>query len=182
MSKDELYILSFYRASELAGALLFGRLAMHTNVNELRAPLTEQCSEEAKHAWMITQTIQELGEEPLKITETFQSEIAAEFGMPSSVLEVLGLTQVFEERVLDHYRKHIKLPGLNPKIKVTLESMLEDEEGHVDWIQKQLNAFAKKNGQEEVDKLLERVKAVDEAVIARFASKEPFKTYFKELI
>ena len=61
LSAEELHILSFYRASELAGSMLLGKLALHTNHDHLRVPLTEQCLEEAKHAWMLTQTIDKLG-------------------------------------------------------------------------------------------------------------------------
>jgi len=182
ISQEELYILSYYRVSELAGALLFGRMAMHTNVDTLRIPLTEQCSEEAKHAWLITETIQKLGAVPLKITETFQSEIAKEFGMPENILEILCLTQIFEVRVLDHYIKHTKLLKLNPLIKKTLNKMIEDESGHVSWIAEELKKYKKEYGKEKVNRIMNRVKKVDALVLRKLSHSSPFKEYFKELL
>lgn len=182
ISQEELYILSFYRASELAGALLFGRMAMHTDVEELRIPLTEQCSEEAKHSWLITETLQKLGYIPLKVTDTFQVEVAKEFGMPKNVLEILCLTQIFEVRVLEHYIKHSKLRGLNPIIKKTLEEMIEDESGHVSWIEKELKKYAKEHGKAKVEKVLARVRKVDQKVFNKLSKSSPFKEYFKALL
>ena len=46
ISRDELEVLSFYRASELAGSVLFGRLALQTTIDELRGPLTRHCLED----------------------------------------------------------------------------------------------------------------------------------------
>ncbi len=182
MTKDELYILSYYRASELAGSLLFGKLAMYTDIDELRIPLTEQCSEEAKHAWLLTETIHNLGEVPLKITDTFQSEIAKEFGMPRNILEILCLTQVFEERVLDHYINHMNMKGLNPRIKQTLQSMIADEEGHVDWIEKELGRYIDKNGASQVNQCMKRIRTIDKIVHNKLSVNEPFSRYFKEIL
>jgi hypothetical protein len=65
ITNDELYVLSYYRAGELAGSVLFGRLALHTAIDHVRAPLTRHCMEEAEHAWLWTKTIEDLGHTPL---------------------------------------------------------------------------------------------------------------------
>ena len=99
ISNEELYILSYYRAGELAGSILFGRLAFHTEVDSLRSPLTHHCLEEAEHAWVWTKAIKDLGGTPIKVTHTYQTEYGRAFGMPKNILEVLCLTQVLEKRV-----------------------------------------------------------------------------------
>src|SRR3989338_9989623 len=100
VSKEELYILSYYRAGELAGAVLFGRMAIVTDIDEIRILITKHCLEEAKHGWIWTKTIQDLGHIPLKVTNVYQTEYGKEFGMPKNTLEILCLTQVLEKRVL----------------------------------------------------------------------------------
>jgi hypothetical protein len=82
---DELWALSYYRASELAGALLFGRLARSTADDELAVFLTEHFAEEARHAWLWTDTIRRLGHVPVRIRETYQSRYARAIGIPASV-------------------------------------------------------------------------------------------------
>ena len=135
LSAEELHILSFYRASELAGSMLLGKLALHTNHDHLRVPLTEQCLEEATHAWMLTQTIDKLGAVPTKITQTYQSELGKVYGFPESTVDILCLTRVLEVVALETYQRHVALRGVTPAVKETLEAIIEDEVGHIDWIQ-----------------------------------------------
>jgi bacterioferritin (cytochrome b1) len=142
LSADELYIASFYRASELAGAMLLGKLALHTNHEQLRVPLTEQCLEEARHAWMLTETMHRMGRIPLKITRTYQSELGKILGVPESTVDVLCLTRVLEVVALETYQKHVAMPHASSELRATLEAIIEDEVGHIDWIQAELDKHA----------------------------------------
>jgi rubrerythrin len=178
----ELYVLSFYRASELAGALLFGRVAFHTDVDELRVPLTEHCAEEAGHAWLLTKLIAKLGHTPIKVKATFQTEIARRYGMPTSVIEILALTQVFEERVLQHYQAHAAMRGVHPQVVETLNTMIDDEHGHVDWIDLQLQLYRDAYDDKSVEGALARARRADQQAYDYLASDETFTSYFKELL
>lgn len=142
LSADELYVVSFYRASELAGSTLLGKLALHTNHERLRVPLTEQCLEEARHAWMLTETIQKLGAVPLKITHTYQSELGKILGVPESTVDILCWTRVLEVVALETYQKHIAMPNVTPEVRDTLAAIVDDEVGHLDWIQAELEKYA----------------------------------------
>src|ERR687889_250668 len=108
ISENDLWLLSYYRESELAGALLMGRLARETDDDELRVNLTQHCAEEAQHAWLWTETIRKVGGMPRRVSETYQSRYYAALGAPTSMLEVLALTQVFERRVMRHFRAHLR--------------------------------------------------------------------------
>src|SRR5213080_1696045 len=90
ITDNELWLLSYYRESELAGALLMGRLAQQTDDDELRVRLTEHCAEEARHAWAWTETILKVGGTPRAVSETYQSRYHAAIGNPSSLIEVLA--------------------------------------------------------------------------------------------
>ncbi len=164
ISENELWLLSYYRESELAGGLLMGRLAQETDDDDLRVRLTQHCAEEAGHAWAWTQCILRVGGAPKKVSETYQSRYHAAVGNPTTLLEVLALTQVFERRVVRHFRAHISWPGTHPEIKRTLQQLIEEETGHIRWVKDRLDAYAAANGQAVVDEMMERYKRVDEEV------------------
>ena len=164
ISENELWLLSYYRESELAGALLMGRLARETDDDDLRVRLTEHCAEESGHAWAWTECIQRVGGTPRKVSETYQSRYHAAVGNPTNLLEVLALTQVFERRVVRHFRAHLSWPGTHPEIKRTLQQLIEEEAGHIRWVKDRLDAYAEANGQAVVDEMMERFKRVDEEV------------------
>lgn len=164
ISENELWLLSYYRESELAGALLMGRLARETDDDDLRVRLTEHCAEEARHAWAWTECIERVGGTPRKVSETYQSRYHAAVGNPTNLLEVLALTQVFERRVVRHFRAHLSWPGTHPEIKRTLQQLIDEEAGHIRWVKDRLDAYAVANGQAVVDEMMERFKRVDEEV------------------
>ena len=164
ISENELWLLSYYRESELAGALLMGRLARETDDDDLRVRLTEHCAEEARHAWAWTECIDRVGGTPRKVSETYQSRYHAAVGNPTNLLEVLALTQVFERRVVRHFRAHLSWPGTHPEIKRTLQQLIDEEAGHIRWVKDRLDDYAAANGQAVVDEMMERFKRVDEEV------------------
>src|ERR1041385_3489381 len=164
ISENELWLLSYYRASELAGGLLMGRLASETDDDDLRVRLTEHSAEETRHAWAWTECIQRVGGTPKKVSETYQSRYHAAVGNPTNLLEVLALTQVFERRVVRHFRAHLSWPGTHPEVKRTLQQLIAEEAGHIRWVKDRLDAYAAANGQALVDEMMERFKRVDEEV------------------
>ena len=181
ISDDELEVLSVYRASELAGAVLFGRLALTTTIDSLRAPLTRHSLEEARHAWLLTELIGSLGATPQRTARTYQSEMSKVFGLPGSMLEILCLTRVLELGVLDLYRRHAELPGLNPAIRNVLQEMVRDEAGHIDWIQRELDAHAKAHGKDKVDAALRKAESARREVFSRLLGSETGRRYFARL-
>jgi len=128
ISENDLWILSYYRESELAGGLVMGRLARETDDDDLRVHLTEHCAEEAHHAWLWTETILKVGGTPKRVAETYQTRYYAEIGMPASLLEILTLTQVFERRVIRHFRAHLKWPDVHPVVAETMRRFTEVDE------------------------------------------------------
>jgi len=142
ISENDLWILSYYRESELAGGLIMGRLARETDDDDLRVHLTEHCAEEANHAWLWTQTILKVGGTPRRVAETYQARYYAEIGTPTSLLEILTLTQVFERRVIRHFRAHLKWPNTHPAVIETLQRMIAEEVGHITWVKDRLDRYA----------------------------------------
>jgi acyl carrier protein len=179
ITRNELWLLSFYRESELAGALIMGRLAQQTDDDDLRVRLTEHCAEEARHAWAWTETILEVGGTPLRVSQTYQSRYHALLGDPSSVLEVLGLSQIFERRVVRHFRAHLSWPGTHPAVKRTLQQLIDDEVGHIRWVKDRLDAHAASHGESFVREMLERFQRADDQVYAELGE---FRDCFEKVV
>jgi len=169
ISENDLWLLSYYRESELAGSLLMGRLARETDDDDLRVRLTEHCAEEAAHAWAWTETILKVGGAPKRVSETYQSRYYAALGDPSSMLEILALTQIFERRVVRHFRAHLSWPTVHPEVAKTLRRLIEEEAGHIRWVKDRLDAYAAIHGQAGVDEMMARFQRVDEQVYAELS-------------
>ena len=105
--ENDLWLLSFYRLSEINGAQFFGKLAGSLRNEKFRAQMTQHFAEEAQHAWYWTQCIQDLDAQPLQLGRTYQDQYLASIGLPANIMEVLSVTQVFERRVIKH--SHSKL-------------------------------------------------------------------------
>lgn len=168
-SPEELWVLSYYRASELSGALLFGRLARRTEDPELRVFLTRHFADEARHAWLWTDTILRVGGMPEQIDDTYQSEYAKELGLPSSMAEVLLLTEVFENRIFEHFSLHYERTE-QPEIRSTLRTMLDDEQNHLGWIEERLERYSAEGY--DVNEMKERFVAIDRAIYDRIRDRE----------
>lgn len=179
ISENDLWILSYYRESELAGALIMGRLARETDDDDLRVHLTEHCAEEANHAWLWTKAILEVGGMPRRVSETYQSRYYTEIGQPATELEVLALTQVFEKRVLSHFQDHLRWPNTHPAVVRTLERMIAEEAGHIGWVKLRLDRYGREKGEAVVAETLRRFAEVDRKVYAGLIE---YRERFRELV
>jgi len=140
ITERELALLNFYRASELHGGLILGQLARRTRDPRLIRNLTAHSAEELVHAQLWTVAIHALGGTPRPVRNTYQQRYATAVGTPTSMLEVLALTQVFERRVHRHFTAHLKRPGTHPRVRRVLRRMLEDEKDHLSWVRRWLNS------------------------------------------
>ena len=165
-SDNDIWILSYYRESELAGGLVMGRLSTETDDDALRAKLTEHCAEETRHAALWTETIQQLGAQPRRVSETYQTRYQQRLGAPRTMLDVLALTQVFERRVVRHFTAHLSWPGTHPAIAQTLRTMIADEAGHISWVREWLDGYAARHGKAVVQSKLREYEAVDREIYA----------------
>jgi bacterioferritin (cytochrome b1) len=126
----ELWLLNFFRNSELHGALLMGRLARALSGTELLTNITRHCATEAHHAALLTEVIADLGGEVDPKTGTIQEHYSREGGVPKALVDLLVLSEILENRVLSAYRERLNSPDLHPKIRAVLEEILREEEEH----------------------------------------------------
>lgn len=130
LNNRELWLLNFYRNSELHGALLMGRLARTLNGADLLANITRHCATEAHHAALLTELIAELGGALDPKLGTMQEHYSREGGVPTELVDLLVLSETLEHRVLASYREHLNDSPANARVREVLEEILEEEEEH----------------------------------------------------
>src|SRR5213593_2725759 len=164
VDENELWILSFYRTSEISGALFFGRLARTMKPGQIQRDMTKHFSDESMHAWYWTACIEKLGAHALKLEQSYQDQYLAAAGLPVNIMEVLAITQVFEKRVIGQYSLHSSVPDLDPEIHATLRRIMEDEKWHIEWIKGALEAMEPEYGADRIKATLDRMTAADRHV------------------
>ena len=164
IGENELWLLSFYRTSEIGGALFFGRLARSLKPGANQSDLTRHFADEAQHAWLWTSCIERLGAHPLKLTDAYQDQYLAAAGLPVNLMEVLAVTQAFESRVINQYARHQRAPGLHPVVGETLARIMEDEKWHVEWVRRALRAMEPEYGKERIEQTIRHFREADEEV------------------
>lgn len=167
LSDDELFVLSFYRSSEINGSLFFGRLARALKPGPIQHDLSKHFADEAQHAWYWTDCIDRLGERPMKLGDAYQDRYLEAAGLPMNMMEVLAITLVFERRVINQYAKHLAVAGLHPEIGATINRIMEDERWHVQWVRDALAGLESRFGKEHVEATLRRYREADREVYAQ---------------
>lgn len=166
VAENELWLLSYYRSSEINGALFFGRVA-RTVRGPLQVDVTHHFSDEANHASYWTQCIANLGHTAIKQNRSYQDQYLEAVGAPASLMEVMAITQVFEKRVIGQYHRHLRLPGTHPEVRQTIERIMRDERWHVQYVREALAGMAGRYGREVIEETLARYTAADEEVYAK---------------
>lgn len=166
-TERELWLLNFYRNSELHGALLMGRLARTVADDDVLVHATRHCATEARHAAMLSETITSLGARIDPHVEPVQQHYSTKGGVPAALVDLLVLSEVLERRVLATYRAHVARDDVHPDVERTLRAILREmqEEDHGEggsWIERALD----RRPPEVVDAASRRWRAVDEAVAA----------------
>jgi rubrerythrin len=142
------------------------------STRELCRRLTKHCAEEAEHARLWAEVIEELSLEHVRIRRSFQSFFLEHSGPPRSLVEVLAFTQIFERRVHRRFHEELCRPGLPAPAARAYAKMIEDEKEHLSWV---ANWLAK---EPQAPAELRRFEAADRAV---FASIQPYEGRFWEI-
>lgn len=161
IDENDLWLLSFYRVSEINGSLFFGQLARSIPPGPLQRDMSKHYADEAAHAWYWTRTADRLGAGPLRIDGAYQDQYLAAVGIPANVMEVLAITHVFERRVMNQYSRHLHAPSVRPEIAETLRAIVEDEKWHLKWIHGALEGLEPEYGKDAIARKLERYSAAD---------------------
>jgi len=161
ISENELWLLSFYRVSEISGALFFGRLARSMRPSSIQADMTKHFSDEAMHAWYWTDCIERLGAKPLKLDVAYQDQYLVAAGMPVNIMEILAITQVFERRVINQYKRHSRTVGTHQDVCQTIARIMQDERRHIQWIRNALQEMEPEYGKDHIETTMQRYMQAD---------------------
>jgi hypothetical protein len=166
LSENDIWLLNYYRTSEINGALFFGRVA-----SLVRGPLvvdvTHHFADESNHAKYWTECLDELGQAARRQGGGYQDQYLAAAGMPTNLMEIMAITQVFEKRVIGQYNQHLRFPDTHPVVRRTIEQIMLDERWHVKYVRDALEAMSDKYGSELISDTLGRFTAADEEVYAK---------------
>jgi hypothetical protein len=165
LTENDRWLLSFYRHSEINGALFFGRVA-RTIRGPLQADVTHHFADEAQHAHYWTQCLADLDSAPLTLGRGYQDRYLDAVGVPANLMEVMAITQVFEKRVIGQYHRHLKHPGIQPAVRQTIERIMLDERWHISYVRDALAGMAEQYGAGEIESTLARFAAADAEVYA----------------
>lgn len=167
LSENELWMASFYRSSEMSGAMFFGRVARVIR-GPLQKDVTHHFADESAHAAYWTDCINGLGQRAIPIRDAYQDRYLDAVGIPSSLMEVMAITMVFEKRVIGHYNQHLRRETtINEPVKATIEKIMRDERWHVRYVREALKGMEERYGAEEIESTLARYTAADVEVYAQ---------------
>lgn len=164
------WILSFYRTSEISGALFFGELANSLRPSAIQQDMTRHFADEANHARYWTDCLQKLGVEPLKLGHAYQNRYLAAAGIPANLMEILAITQVFEKRVVSQYALHDVSPNVPDVVRETLAKIMHDEQWHIQWIRDALCGMEAEYGADNIQATLKRYTLADREVYRKTAA------------
>jgi hypothetical protein len=162
--EDPFWVLNQYRAAEIHGAGAIMRMERLAPTSPLRKDLSRHLRDEAVHAWLWTRTIHELGGSVVEVDQPYQARLAAHFGIPRTLTEMLALTLISERRGLAEYEAHMDVEKLPAPIRRTLRGIVKDEAWHVRYIDEELTAQARENA--EVAGIIERAEMADLQAVA----------------
>src|SRR5918999_6294643 len=146
LSDNDRWLLSYYRSSEINGALFFGRVA-RTIRGPLQKDVTHHFADEANHARYWTTCIDELDSTPLPLARGYQDQYLEAVGLPANLMEGMAITQVFEKRVIGQYRRPLRFPGTHPAVRRTIETIMVDERWHIHYVREALADLAGQYGE-----------------------------------
>lgn len=150
-----LWLLNYYREAEVRSADLLQRLLRSVDDPKLQIDLTRQLADEARHIKLWTELISELGGQVAAARKGYRYYLQRFAGAPTSVLELLALTCVIEERVQQRYQVHASLLGGEARIITLLHTLVADEAWHLTGVRDWLAKIAEQAGKARVGAMLD---------------------------
>ena len=165
-------LMSYYRDAELHGATLLLRLIKLMDDPDAQVKLAAHLADETRHAWLWTKRINDMGGEPMKIADGYQKRVGRRT-IPRSILEILALTVVVEERSFARYVEHMEIHNPDPETLEVLQDVTNDEKWHMSWIRNKLVELARQEGDESLaEQAIEKYRLIDAEVYGELKAKE----------
>ena len=145
-TERELWVMNFFRNSELHGALLMGRLARTLSDTDLLANATRHCATEARHAAMLSETIASVGGRIDPRIETVQERYSSKeaFRHRSSICSCSPRCSKSGcwARTARYMHRNDVHPSVRETLREIIQEMEQEEEGeHAGWIDEALHSL-----------------------------------------
>ncbi len=166
-------LFSYYRDAELHGSNLLLRLMKLMDDPDAQVKLALHLSEETHHAWLWTKRITDMGGVPMRLDDGYQKRIGMRT-VPRSLVDLLALTIVVEERSFARYQEHAARSGVDEETLAILREVTKDEKWHIAWVKGKLDeiAAAEAGGRERAEQMMTRYREIDRIVYGELAAKE----------
>ena len=165
-------LMNYYRDAELRGANLLLRLMSHLSDPDSQTKLSLHLADETRHAWLWTKRITDLGGAPAPVADGYQTRIGLRV-VPRTLIDILALTVVVEERSHERYTEHAQRPDVDPDTLAVLREVTKDEKWHIAWMKAKLEEVAANDGgASRINAALERYRAIDRQVYDELLAKE----------
>jgi bacterioferritin (cytochrome b1) len=165
-------LMSYYRDAELHGATLLLRLIKMMDDPDAQVKLALHLADETRHAWLWTKRINDMGGKPMKIADGYQKRVGLRT-VPRSLLEILALTVVVEERSFARYIEHAENHETDAQTMQVLKDVTNDEKWHMTWIRNKLVEVARQDGDESLgENAIEKYRRIDAEVYGELKAKE----------
>jgi bacterioferritin (cytochrome b1) len=169
-----LELMSYYRDAELHGAgLLLRLMKLMADDPDAQIKLTLHVAEETQHAWLWTKRMMELGGGPVKVAAGYQTQIGKRT-VPRSLVDLIALTIVVEERSFARYREHAARPHVDEATRRVLETVSKDEKWHIAWMKNKLRELTADDPEaaERARQMTERYREIDAQVYGDLLARE----------
>jgi bacterioferritin (cytochrome b1) len=167
-------LFSYYREGELHGANLLLRLMKYLEDDpEAQIKLTLHVAEEMQHAWLWTKRMMELRSGPVPVRAGYQTRIGLRT-VPRSLVDLIALTIVVEERSFTRYREHAARPNVDAATRQVLLAVSKDEKWHIAWMKNKLAALTEDDpgAAARAREVMERYRQIDQEVYAELLARE----------
>src|SRR3954469_1946857 len=164
LSAEDEWLLSFYRTSEISGALFFGRIARSPQPGPPQRDMPRRFPDEGQPARYWTNCIEDVGARALKLDAAYQDQYISAVGLPANLMEILAITSVFERRVVNQYARHLRVPHLHPAVKHTLDTIVGDEKWHIQWVRDALTDMEPEYGRDHIAATVSRMVEADREI------------------
>lgn len=166
-------LMSYYRDAEIRGANLLLRLMQYLTDGDSQTKLSLHLADETRHAWLWTKRMNDLGADPMPVGDGYQSRIGLKT-VPRSLIDLLALTIVVEQRSLDRYIEHASRSNVDADTLNVLKEVSQDEKWHIAWIKNKLDDLAaqEEGGAEKAAAAMEKYREIDRQVYQGLLDKE----------
>ena len=169
-------LFSYYRDAELHGAGLLLQLTKWLRDDlDAQVNLAMHVAQETHHAWLWTEHISKLEGQPTPVQ--YGRSPIDRHPTPETLIELLALSVVVEERSLARYQEHSRRPNVDPQTRQILSEVTKGERWYISWIRRKLDFLAtEQNATKQVNATLERYRAIDEEAYSKFQQREAANT------